>query len=104
MNFRRIRVVVRKEITDAMRDRRSLYSILIGGLIGPLLVGFMLNRFADQQRGAQEIRIPVVGREYAPVLVNWLEQQPGVEILNGPDEPEAAVRDRKLEFALVIPK
>jgi sodium transport system permease protein len=96
--------VARKEMTDALRDRRSVYSILIGGLIGPLLVGFMLNRIADQQRGAQEIKIPVVGRQYAPILLNWLEQQSGVEILQGPEEPEAAVRNRKLEFVLVIPK
>jgi len=104
MNFSRVLVVVHKELTDAVRDRRALYSILFGALFGPILIGFMLNRIADQQRGAQEIRIPVVGREYAPVLVKWLEQQSGVEIVPGPVDPQAAVRDRVVEFVLVVPK
>jgi sodium transport system permease protein len=104
MNFARTFVVVRKELTDGFRDRRALYSIAIGALIGPFMIGFMLNRIADQQRGGQEIRVPVVGREHAPVLVNWLEQQAGVEIVPGPADAEAAVRERKLEFVLVIPK
>lgn len=104
MNFSRVLVVVRKELTDSFRDRRALYSIVIGGLVGPILIGFMLNRMAGQQRSAQEIRVPVVGGEYAPVLVNWLGQQAGVEITQGPADPEAAVRDRKLDFVLVIPK
>src|SRR6185436_18098769 len=104
MNFSRTLVVVRKELTDALRDRRSIYSLLIGSLVGPALIAFMLNRIADQQRGALEIRVPVVGRENAPVLVNWLEQQSGVEIITGPTDAEAAVRNRKIEFVLVIPK
>ena len=97
-------VVARKELMDAFRDKRSIYSVVIGAMVGPIMIGFLLNRIADQQRGAQEIQVPVVGREHAPVLVNWLEQQPGVEITAGPKDAEAAVRDRKLDFVLVIPK
>jgi sodium transport system permease protein len=104
MTASRIFVVVSKELTDAFRDKRSIYSVVIGALVGPLMIAFMLNRVADQQRSAQEIRIPVVGREHAPVLVNWLEQQAGVEIAPGPADAEGAVRDRTLEFVLVIPK
>src|ERR1043166_7867457 len=100
MNLRRALVVLRKELTDAFRDRRSIYSILIGALVGPLLIAFLLNRVANQQRGARAIRVPVPGREHAPVLVNWLEQQAGVEIEPGPADAEAAVRDRKFEFVL----
>jgi len=100
----RVLVVVRKELSDAFRDKRSIYSVVIGALIGPLMIAFLLNRIADQQRSAQEIQVPVVGRENAPVLVNWLEQQAGVEITAGPPDGEAAVRDRKLEFVLVIPQ
>src|SRR5262249_37656913 len=81
-----------------------IYSILIGALIGPLLVAFMLNRVAGQQRGAQELKIPVVGRENAPVLVNWLEQQAGVEITAGPADAEAALPNPNLQFVLVLPK
>jgi sodium transport system permease protein len=104
VNLTRIFVVVHKEIIDAQRDRRALGAIVFGALVGPLLIGFMLNRIASQQRSGQEIRVPVVGREYAPVLIDWLAQQNGVEIVPGPADPEKAVRDDKVDFVLVIAK
>ncbi len=100
----RILTVARKEWIDAFRDRRALYSLLIGSLFGPAMIGFMFSQIASQQKSAQEIKVPVVGREYAPVLVNWLQQQNGVEIVEGPADPEAAVRDRQVDFVLVIEK
>ncbi|MCX6591703.1 MAG: ABC transporter permease [Acidobacteria bacterium] len=96
--------VARKEWMDAFRDRRTLYAMLVGAIFGPAMIGFMFSQIASQQKGAQEIKIPVVGRHYAPVLVNWLTQQSGVEVVDGPEDPEAAVRDRKADFVLVIDK
>src|SRR5262249_60452874 len=104
MNLSRAMIVIRKELTDGFRDRRSIYSIAIGAMIGPFLIAFMLNRIANQQRGAQDIRGPVIGRNYAPVLVNWLEQQAGVEITTGPSDPENRARDPRLECVLAIPE
>ena len=96
--------VARKEWVDAFRDRRSLYALVFGSLFGPAMIGFMFSQIASQQKGAQEIKVPVVGRQYAPILVNWLTQQSGVEVIDGPADPEAAVRDRKVDFVLVIDK
>ena len=96
--------VARKEWMDAFRDRRTLYAMLVGAIFGPAMIGFMFSQIASQQKGAQEIKIPVVGRQYAPVLMNWLTQQSGVEVVDGPEDPEAAVRDRKADFVLVIDK
>jgi len=104
MNPRPITVVARKELTDSFRDRRSLYTLLFTTLFGPLLISFMFRQFAGQKKAAEEIRLPVVGGELAPVLVNWLGQQSGVEIVPGPVDPEAAVRDRKADVVLVIKK
>jgi sodium transport system permease protein len=104
MNFAPILTVTRKELTDSSRDRRALYGVLIGILIGPLLIGFMLYQIAGQEKAANEIKIPIVGREYAPILVNWLQQQPGVEIVAGPADAEKSVRERDSEFVLVIEK
>jgi sodium transport system permease protein len=104
MKLSRMWIVARKELTDAFRDRRAIYVVLFSVLFGPMMIAFMLNQIAGQERAAQEIQIPVVGRELAPVLVNWLEQQSGVEVVAGPAEAEAAVRDRKSEFVLVIEK
>ena len=104
MSLSRILAVTRKELIDGFRDRRALYTILFGTLFGPALIGFMLHQIAGQEKAAQEIQIPVIGRERAPILVNWLAQQSGVEIVAGPSGPETAVRDRKFDVVLVIDK
>jgi sodium transport system permease protein len=95
-------VVWRKELVDASRDRRSLYSLIIGALMGPVVLGFILNRTVDRQRQADEIRLPIVGAENAPALVDWLRQQSGVEILPGPADPEQAVRDQDHDVVVII--
>ncbi len=104
MNLSRMLVVTRKELMDSFRDRRALYTILFSALFGPLLIAFMLKQMAGQEKAAQEIQVPVVGREFAPVLVNWLSQQSGVEIVPGPSDPEGAVRDHKVAMVLLIKK
>src|SRR5579872_45888 len=104
MNLSRMMVVARKEFIDGFRDRRSIRTVLISALFGPLLIAFMFSQIARQNKAAQEIQVPVVGREFGPVLVNWLGQQAGVEIVAGPPDPEAAVRDSKVDLVLVIDK
>ncbi len=104
MKWGAIGVVARKELLDSSRDRRSIYVLLFSTLFGPLLIAFMLNQIAGQEKAAHEIQVPVVGGQYAPVLVNWLAQQPGVEIAAGPADAEGAVRERKSDFVVVIGK
>jgi len=103
-NLRQIAIVVRKEIKDSLRDRRALMSIVFSVSIGPVIIGFMMNRVADRQRESEQVRVPVVGMQYAPALVDWLKQQSGVDIVEGPKNPEQAVRDQEEELALIIPK
>ncbi len=104
MSFSAIVTIARKELTDSSRDRRAIYALIFSTLVGPVLIGFLFNQLAGQERAAHEIQVPVVGRAYAPILVNWLQQQPGVEVVDGPSDPEAAVRDRKSDFVVVIDK
>src|SRR5215216_1123068 len=99
--LRQIVVIMRKEFKDSLRDRRALFSIAFTVIVGPVLIGFMMNRAADREREADEVQIPVVGRNYAPALIAWL-QQPGIEITDGPSDPEAAVRDRAQDLVLII--
>jgi sodium transport system permease protein len=103
-SLRQIVVVVRKEITDSLRDRRALWSIVFSVSIGPVIIGFMMNRVADRQREAEHVRVPVVGMQNAPALVEWLRQQSGVDVVEGREDAEAAVRDQEEEIAIIIPK
>jgi len=100
---RQVVIVCRKELTDSLRDRRALWSIVFSVMIGPILIGFMMNRVADRQREADEVRIPVVGLERAPALVDWLRQQAGVEVVDGPADAEQAVRDQREALVIIVP-
>ncbi|HUE89476.1 MAG TPA: ABC transporter permease [Vicinamibacterales bacterium] len=97
-------VVLRKEVTDAFRDRRAIMTIVLSAAISPLLLGFMMNRLADRQRLLDDVTIPVVGAEHAPAFTDWLRQQAGVTIVDGPADAEVAVRDRNEDVVLVIPE
>lgn len=101
--IRQAAMVMRKELIDGLRDRRSLYVIVFTSCFGPLMVGFMMNQIADRERTADEVRIPIVGIEHAPALVNWLRQQNGVTVVPGPADAEAAVRDKKEDVVVVVP-
>jgi len=100
---RQVRVVLVKELVDSFRDKRALSSILLSILVGPLITGFMMNRIADRQREADDVRVPIVGARYAPALVQWLSQQSGVTIATDPGDPEQAVRDQAEYVVLVVP-
>ena len=96
-------VVLRKELTDAVRDRRALWSIGVSVVLGPLLAGMMMTAVAGRLREPDELRIPVVGMAHAPALMAWLARQDGVRVVPGPARPEVAVRTRAEDLVLVVP-
>jgi sodium transport system permease protein len=95
--------VVRKELLDGLRDRRSLLSLLLFPLVGPGVVAVVLTQTAEQLSGEAGTRLPVVGREHAPGLVRFLEDH-GVEIREAPADIEHAVREREVDAVLVVPE
>ena len=96
-------VVVRKELRDWSRDRRSIITVLISSLLAPGLIFFLFNSMANRQRSVEDVTIPVVGAANAPALVDWLRQQAGVTIAVGPSDPEEAVSTRREDVIIVIP-
>jgi sodium transport system permease protein len=100
--LRQLVVVFRKELRDSSRDRRAILAIVIGVLVGPAVIGFMVNHLAERQRQAEQVRIPVVGAAHAPAFVGWLRMQWGVTVVDGPEDAERAVRDGKEDVILVI--
>jgi sodium transport system permease protein len=102
--MRGLTTVFRKEVRENIRDRRALFnSLLLGPLLFPLLfVGMMwFLESAEQERAEQALELPVVGAQYAPSLIRFLEQQ-GVIIQPEPDDPEAMVRNQETPVILRI--
>ena len=102
--LRQTRVVFWKELKDSSRDRRAVFAIVLGVLVGPAVIAFMVDRIADRERQAEQVRIPVVGAEHAPAFVDWLRSQAGVEVAAGPSDPERSVREGNDDLVVVIPK
>jgi sodium transport system permease protein len=102
--LRRIWIVIRKELVDNLRDRRSVANALFAVLINPLLYivlfGFLNRTFTEQAE--RPLELYVSGAANAPNLVQFLDQN-NVDIREAPNDAEAAVRRGDLGVVLVIP-
>ena len=73
--WRRVRVVLGKEMLDHLRDRRSLWLALAYPLLGPLVVAMLLQVSATSLRvapGSRAITVAASGLSYAPGLAQHL--------------------------------
>jgi len=96
--------VFRKEVRENIRDRRALFnSLLLGPLLFPLLfVGMMwFLESAEKERAEKTLELPVIGAQYAPSLIRFLEQQ-GTVILPEPENPEELVLNQEVPAVLRI--
>ncbi len=100
--MRGVFVVFGKELVDGLRDRRSLFSLLLFPLLGPVLIAVMLSQTAERLADASTARLPVAGRANAPALVAFLEER-GVEVVAPPADVFGAVREREVPTVLIIP-
>jgi sodium transport system permease protein len=97
-------VVCRKELKDWSRDRRSIITVLASSLLAPAIIGGMFTQLASRQRQVEDVKLPIIGAANAPALIDWLKQQSGVEIVDGPADPGEAVRTRQEDVVIVIPE
>jgi sodium transport system permease protein len=97
-------IVFKKEVRENLRDRRALFnSLLLGPLLFPILfVGLMwFLDSAEQERAEKTLELPVVGAQFAPSLIRFLEQQ-GVVIQPDPENPEDMVRSQEVPVVIRI--
>jgi sodium transport system permease protein len=94
--------IVRKELVDTFRDRRSgTVTLLSSILAGPILLLLIFNLMARQVDRALELTLPVKGAEHAPAVVAFLERQQ-VTITQATGEYENAIRRGDLDVVLVV--
>jgi sodium transport system permease protein len=98
----RIAAVARKEAVDIFRDRRAILVTLITAIVaGPVMMMLVLNLVARQADRVREMTLPIVGGEYAPALVAFLERQQ-VTLKPAPPDFEDRVRSGDLDVVLEI--
>jgi sodium transport system permease protein len=66
--------VCRKEILETLRERRTLASLLLGPLFGPILFTLLINVMISRNLSSidEVLEVPVLGAEHAPNLVAHL--------------------------------
>ena len=98
----RILTILRKELVDTVRDRRTMLMTLVSAIAaGPLILTLILNMTANQSEKARELKLPVSGAEHAPALIAFLERQQ-ITIERAPADYEAKVRSGDLDVVLAI--
>ena len=69
-------IVFAKELSDALRDRRTLMRLLVPALLmGPLLLMALSGLIASLEERAEKRELMVAGLEHAPTLENYLLRQ-----------------------------
>lgn len=102
--FRTVFTVMRKELRDLSRDRRTLaLALFLGPLLYPALMlgmGYLTeNRIRTQVD--KTLEIPMVGAEHAPNLVKFLATN-GITAVPAPANLDTAIRSQEIDAALRI--
>jgi sodium transport system permease protein len=103
-SLKTLMIVMRKELKDLFRDRRTVFLSLA---LGPILIPVMLvgiftlteNRIRDLTE--KPLELPVIGKDNAPNLIAWLEGQ-NVTIKAPPTDIAAAIAEQKDDVILRI--
>ena len=89
-------IVFRKELLDALRDRRTLFMVLLSSVaIGPLVLVALSALVAGIEKRAEERTVVVAGIEHAPTLRNYLERQT-YRVDAAPADYQAKLNDKSL--------
>ena len=84
------------------RDRRTgTVTLLSSILAGPIFLVLIFNLMANQAERARTLTLPVMGAEYAPAVVAFLERQQ-VNVTQAPDDYDAKIRRGDLDVVLII--
>jgi len=94
--------VFRKELSDALRDRRTLLTVLISSvLMGPLVLLAISGLVASLEAQAEQREVLVAGLTHAPSLKNFFERQTFV-VKAAPADYEARLRNATLTDAVLV--
>jgi sodium transport system permease protein len=95
-------VVFRKELVDALRDRRTLLMVLLSSVaIGPLVLVLISTLVSGLEKRAEQREVLMVGIEHAPTLLNFLQRQT-YTVRAAPPDYERQLQDNKLAEPVLV--
>jgi sodium transport system permease protein len=94
--------VFRKELRDALRDRRTLVTVVIASVfMGPLVLLAISGLVASLETRAEQREVFVAGLAHAPTLRNFFERQT-YTVKEAPADFEAQLRTSKFSDPVVV--
>jgi len=94
--------VLKKELVDALRDRRTLLTVLVSSvLLGPLVLLAISGLVASLESRAEQREVYVAGLANAPTLQNFLERQT-YTVKEPPADYQAQLRKSSFSDPVVV--
>jgi len=106
MPLRNIGIVYRKELTDSLRDRRTLIStLLVPLLLFPLMsVGFIGLAETLETKAKKEIpRVMLLGGADSPQVINELRSSKKIEVVPATPDWRDKIVNKEIRAAIAVP-
>lgn len=107
MNLRHIRTIWTKEMLDTVRDRRTLFAMIIIPLVLMPIVTVGLPMLMGRQESAAQktaSSIAVIGGENSPRLVEEIKGSDELAIVKSVGDPLSALKDGDIHLVVEIPE
>lgn len=106
MNLRNIWIVYRKELTEALRDRRTLITtflvpLLMIPVVGAGFTGVMSAVIGNEKK--EKAKIMIVGGEDSPAVVAGLKSAPKINVIPTTADWKNQVVEKNIRAAVEIP-
>lgn len=105
----RIGIIFQKELKDMLRDRRTLFFMIVFPIIIiPLLIGGIPKVMTGimKEKMTEEISIAIIGSEYSPELISVISSADSINLVFNLEEDslEVFIRNKEIDGAIKIPK
>jgi len=87
----KLMIVLRKELRETLREKRTLAMLALFALLYPVMIGFMLHKLIDKSTMSERegIELTVIGAKQAPTLMSQLGEKNITVKDSGPLDEEA---------------
>jgi sodium transport system permease protein len=106
LNLRKILVVYSKELTDLLRDRRTMMSMVVIPVVMFPLLTVGMGYFASMMMGKAKEETPcvmILGGEDSPQFLAQIHEIKKVEFVPGAPDYAAQISDKRIQAAIMVP-
>jgi sodium transport system permease protein len=106
--MKKIGIIFRKELKDTLRDRRTLFFMIVFPiLIIPLIIGGIPKIMVSmmEKKMTERITIAIIGEENSPELMDMFGMEDSINVIFNVeiDSIEQSIRKKDIDGALIIP-